>query len=354
MLNVDVAVIGAGILGCLVAQEISERNPATSVAIIERDMVGSGASRRSAGLHFPRGATETVREMSRFSQQYWTELAASQPGLPIFALPMTLVASRGQAAQAKSAYLSEAKLRPIISLPQLQSGLPADSVGWTVDGCHYADVHQLTQQLAETLRGRVQLIEGVRVTALEPGEDGVGIELGTGQRVQADKVVLSPGPWLAEPAWNDLVTPLGARVKKVVAMHIARRPAPEDQAISFHDEDAFLLPMARRGHWLFSYTCQEWDVDPDRLSTELSELDLATARGILQQLAPELLPYCTGGRVFCDAYSPDREPIITSLDAAGRIVFAGACNGAGYRLAPAIAARAAALVRSPILQGSTA
>jgi hypothetical protein len=38
------------------------------------------------------------------------------------------------------------------------------------------------------------------------------------------------------------------------------------------------------------------------------------------------------GRVFCDAFSRTGEPVV--LDRAGRVVFAGAANGSGYRLAP--------------------
>jgi glycine/D-amino acid oxidase-like deaminating enzyme len=49
--------------------------------------------------------------------------------------------------------------------------------------------------------------------------------------------------------------------------------------------------------------------------------------------------------VFCDAYSPSREPLVRTLDHDARIVFAGAANGSGYRLAPAIAAEAADLLR---------
>ena len=46
----------------------------------------------------------------------------------------------------------------------------------------------------------------------------------------------------------------------------------------FEDEDAFLLPVASRGHWLFSYTCTEWDVDPDALTGGVSAANLGAAR----------------------------------------------------------------------------
>lgn len=354
MADIDVAIVGGGIVGCVIARQLLAADPSTSIAIIDRAMAGAGATKRSAGLHFPRGASPAVRELSDYSQRYWTELAAGRPELPIHPLPMTLVASRDRADAARSAFLPGADLRPVADVPELVGGLPAGSVGWQVSGAHYADVHALTQLLAAELRASVRVIEGTRVTALTSGADGVDVEFGDGRSLRAGRVVLAPGPWLADPAWRELVAPLGARVKKVVAMHIAQPPGPGAQVVSFHDEDAFLLPLVSRGHWLFSYTCTIWDVDPDELSDSLTGEDFATALEVLTRLAPNLAPFCDGGRVFCDAYSTDREPIVQALNDTGHIIFAGACNGAGYRLAPAIAARAAELVRAEALLGSRA
>jgi len=64
----------------------------------------------------------------------------------------------------------------------------------------------------------------------------------------------------------------------------------------------------------------------------------------LERYLPELADAASSGRVFCDAYSPTGEPCVRTLDQAGRIVFAGAANGSGYRLAPAIASEAADLL----------
>ena len=48
--------------------------------------------------------------------------------------------------------------------------------------------------------------------------------------------------------------------------------------------------------------------------------------------------------MFCDAYGPAGEPVVRALDPSGRIVFAGAAGGSGYRLGPAIAAEAVDLL----------
>ncbi|MEU9001637.1 FAD-dependent oxidoreductase [Streptomyces sp. NPDC048551] len=342
----DVAVVGAGILGVLIAREILARDPAATVTVLDRDMIGSGASRRSAGLHFPRGANDTVRTLAAESERFYADLAAARPDLPIHPLGMTVLAPEAAEERLREVYLPEAKLRWTGELPPCIPQLPAHFGAWEGDGCQYADVHALTQLLAAELRGRVSFREGVAVTSVAAGPGGARLTLTGGATLNAGHVVIAPGPWLAEPAWRELVAPLGARVKKIVALHVDRAPAPGDRAVVLHDEDAFLLPLHHRGHWLLSYTCREWDVDPAAVDPALTAGHLREARALLTRYAPDLAAHCRSGRVFCDAYGPDGTPLVTPLDPFGRLVFAGAANGSGYRLAPALAARAVGLIPS--------
>ncbi|MFI9204908.1 NAD(P)/FAD-dependent oxidoreductase [Streptomyces sp. NPDC053048] len=341
---VDVAVVGGGVIGCMTAREILRRAPGTSVALLERDAVASGATRRSAGLHFPRGATERVRAMSGYSQDHYARLKKEHPRIPVHELGMTVVADAAAGDRLREVYLGSTRLSPVSAVPGDVVRLPPGSTAWTGEGCQYADVHALTRHLARELREQVAFREGVEVKALDAGASGVVLSLSTGEAVRAERVVLAPGPWLDAPAWRDLVRPLGARVKRVVALHIEKAPAEGDGAVVFHDEDAFLLPLYDRGHWLFSYTCREWDVDPDDSSPALSAAHLYEAQDVLSRYAPALAEHCASGQVFCDAYSPTGEPLITLLEGNGRLIFAGAANGSGYRLAPAIAARAVDLL----------
>ncbi|WP_194834410.1 FAD-binding oxidoreductase [Nocardia sp. XZ_19_369] len=348
MTNSTVAVIGAGIVGCLVAREVISRAPDTPVVVFDRDGIGTGASRRSAGLHFPRGATERVRQMTAYSHDFYADLAAKHPALPIHSLGLTVVATE-TAAQLGAVYLDRAALTPTETVPA-DIRLPQGARAWRGNGCHYADVPAVAQAVARELRPHVTFREGVRVTAVEDTGSEVLIRLSTGKTCTAGRVVLAPGPWLADPAWRDLVAPLHARVKKVAAIHIEQEPRRDDGVIVFQDEDAFLLPLRHSRHWLFSYTHQEWDVDPDTVSDGLDEKVLDAALPLLHRYSPALAERAAGGRVFCDAYSADREPQVRALDPAGRVIFAGAANGSGYRLAPAIAAEAVGLLQ---LDGET-
>lgn len=341
----DVAIAGAGILGCMIARMLVSRAPRASVVLIDRDLAGSGVSRRSAGLSLPLGATDRLRRMAAYSQDYYRELRRACPGLPLYPLRLCVVVPPADVAVMRSAYLDSARLAHAPGDAGGMVGGPAHMQIWSGEGCHYADVYAVVQALARQLRGRVSLREGASVTAIEPSGSQVTLRLGTGEVVTAGRVVIAPGAWLDAPAWRGLVEPLGLRVKKIVALHIEQKPAATDPVIVFSAHDnAFLLPVRHRGHWLLSYTCQEWDVDPDAPPAGLSARSLADARRILDYYATGLADRCMAGRVCCDAYSQAREPVARALDGHGRVVFAGAANGSGYRLAPAIAAAAVGLL----------
>ncbi|MFC6986764.1 FAD-dependent oxidoreductase [Streptomyces cirratus] len=109
---VDVAVVGAGVVGCMTAREVLHQSPGTGVMVLDRDTVGSGATRRSAGLHFPRGATERVRRMTAYSQDWYQELRAARPDVPVHPLGMTVIADADAQAALHTAYLPAARLRP--------------------------------------------------------------------------------------------------------------------------------------------------------------------------------------------------------------------------------------------------
>ncbi len=270
--------------------------------------------------------------MSAYSQRYYADLRDAMPSLPIRPLAMSVVACESSEPRLSAAYLESARLTRAGS-------------AWRGEGCQHADVRGVAQAVARDLRPRVGFREGVRVTAVEAAAHGVSLQLGTGESLTAERVVLAPGPWIAAPAWRELLAPLGLRVKKIVALHIEQRPSERDAVVVFEDEDAFLLPLVDRGHWLFSHTSHEWDVDPDTVASGLSPRDAGEALDCLRRHAPALAEHRAGGRVFCDAYSENREPVVRAVDPAGRVVFAGAACGSGYRLAPAIAQEAADLLR---------
>lgn len=339
-----IAILGAGIAGCLIARELLAARPAARVTLIDRDLAGLGASQRSAGVQFPTGRTERVRQWAAKSRDYYRELAARHPAAAHQSVTAVAACRGERAEELRGQCIDPGEIRPgLDAVPGLVEAR-TDVVSWEMPGCHSADVGALVQWLARTLRGSAALVEGCPVEALDDAGDRVRVTLASGETLEVDRLVLAPGPWANAAPWRALTAPLEIRIKKVVAFHIDHHPAHEARAILFPEEDAFVVPLVHRGHWLYSYTCPEWDHDPDLPAAGISRTNFEEASAVLRRYAPAAASRIRGGRVFCDAYSPAREPIVTTVGESGRIVFAGAANGSGYRLAPAIAAEAVALL----------
>src|SRR5215207_8033095 len=192
----DVVVVGAGILGCMIAREVTSRAPGASVVVVDRDLAGSGASGRSAGLQLPRGATDRLLSMAAYSQDYYDKLKQECPSLPLYPVGMSVLVSTANVTQMRAAYLPGARLSPVPEVGLATIRVPAHAEVWSCDGCLYADVYGVVQALARQLRPVVSLREGVRVTAVQPTRAGAVLRLGTGEELVARQVVLAPGPWI--------------------------------------------------------------------------------------------------------------------------------------------------------------
>jgi glycine/D-amino acid oxidase-like deaminating enzyme len=136
---------------------------------------------------------------------------------------------------------------------------------------------------------------------------------------------------------------LEIRVKKVVAFHIHKKPPENARAIFYPDYDAFLLPVKESGNWVFSYTCDHWDVKPDANVLHVDADNRDKALAVLEKMAPNFVPYCAGGHAFCDTYSKDYIPVVAKGLQGDNLVIITGANGAGFRLAPALANNAIAL-----------
>jgi glycine/D-amino acid oxidase-like deaminating enzyme len=341
MIKTDIAIVGGGIIGIVIAREIIKNTPDASIAIFEKRILGSGSSFYSAGVHFPRGINPRVQKMSLYSHNYYQEFIGGNT--PIYPLTMELITHSAHLDKTLSNYLPLAEFTPVITSLNSDIELSGQKELAILQGKggHYTDVFKLVNLFMHELRLQIDIHEGVSVDSLQRQGNGYLLGLSSGEQVIASKVILAPGPWLAEPAWRDRIADLGVRIKKIVAVHIAQVPAADAPLTIFHDDDAFLLPFYSRNHWLFSYTCQEWDMTPKDI-TALQSRDIETAKDVLSRYSPTLAQSIHDGRVFCDTYSASREPIITQLD--DGLIYAGGANGSGYRLAPAIASEVIALL----------
>lgn len=325
----DIVIIGAGIQGLLIASDLVSLKKGIRLAIVEQNLRGQGATIRTAGFDVPGGKTPKIREMSAYSQHYYRQRFKRSGGYyPV----RTLVHSNDEQL---SSYFRSGVCRRVSDPLINDSFLSFSHNQWVCSECYRGDMHALLQDLTHHLAEHVDFYESHSVQTICDDAAGLHIHLSSGMSLQSVKCVLCPGPWVNSNAFAKYTSHFKIRTKKIVAFHLEAPLFQESQAHFFLDEDAFLLPMADNRYWLFSYTCQTWDVNPEQRMTIFPE-DIACASNIVSKYAVNAQPLVKSGRVFCDAYSENREPIIQIVNDFNNIIFAGAASGSGFRLAPAI------------------
>lgn len=354
----DLAVVGAGIVGTMTAYLASAQHADWTIVLADRGLPGRGATAYSLALDIPYAASSGVRRLVDDSAPIYSSLAATMPACFRTLSAMAIVDAATTAEWLHRFSRTGVRLadaRDVLRLRNRWPTLvlsPADTVlaGLTAT-C--ATPVPLIDRLALDLRRRgVQCWEGSEVTAVESGSNGVELTMADGRQLLAARVVIAVGPWIATGRWKAVADHLGVRIKKVVAMHLDLRPAADDPVVLFMADDAFLLPDPAGDRYLFSFASREWDTPVDAAQLRITMDDRKVALDILERRLPGLERQWTGGRVFCDAYTPDRVPLVAEWPTDRRLCFATGSSGSGFRLAPGMARAALEHLTKPSLQAA--
>jgi glycine/D-amino acid oxidase-like deaminating enzyme len=204
--SADVAVIGAGILGCATAAFLAEAG--LRVLVVERDAVAAAASGRNSGLlqhpmdHDLAPLYERSLELYREVAEHGLELAREPAGLLVLAPPGDWV----EAELAALARFSELHAEP------LAEGAPArlePALAPELAGVRLATGHPVAPAAATRAFAARARAAGARFgTGAEARPVAGGVSVG-GVRVAAGAVVVAAGPWtpgLVDPsgAWRPI------------------------------------------------------------------------------------------------------------------------------------------------------
>lgn len=348
MESFDLAVIGAGVIGATTAYLAHVYRPEWHVVLLERSLIGDGATHYSAALDLPFGRTHRQRAMAVRSASFYRDMKSRYPELPIQEIPFALIAHEKDIANAAAAFI-DAGLHPP-SVPEWHKvclkypdvTLPQGYMVMMGINARHSSSKQLTSALVNKAcnDGNVECWEGAEVRNVDDISCGHTLVLADGRKITAKRVVIATGPWLTSGPRGAFSQAAGIRIKKVAAMHIDWCPPPHAPVLYFAAEEAFLLPLQEQRKLLLSFTSQEWDCQPEISKLKIDPNDRELALSILNRYWPALAEHCSGGRVFCDAYSQDRAPWVDWISPSHSLVVAGACSGSGVRLAPAIALEA--------------
>jgi D-hydroxyproline dehydrogenase subunit beta len=339
----DLVIVGGGIIGAMSAWRALRRQPSWRVLWVDRSLFGLGSSAHSAGLVTPYGRTPQHRALVSLSEGLVDEFRTDAVNCSTRELIGWYIASE----HALGTVLGSFVCRP----PDVASAQQVDQVCQSVPSLRLAKDEvmlgpvSLTQGVAiEMIRSIVRLCretdgfsiwEGTELTNWSSSCGAVEMSFSPKEHIESDLLLLALGPWLGHtglPA--DMAS---VKVKKVAACHIELRPAMEAPAVLFPERDAFLLPIPQERRWLFSFCSEQWGIEPSTFPLTISRDDDQIVESIIGQYIPDLNRFRHGGRIHCDGYGEDRIPVVRHVDAHRRVVFAGACAGSGYRLAPGIA-----------------
>ena len=195
--NFDVAVAGGGIVGAACALACAQRG--MSVALVERDVFGSGATAAGMGHIVVMDDSEAQFALTRYSQQLWHQLAAQLPSSAEYEQRGTLwIAADSEemeAAEKKHAWYSERSVPcQLLTATQLAAAEPNLARGFAggllvqEDGVVYPPAVALTlARRAQELGARMLL--GQTVSAIGDGY----LALADGTEVCATRIVLALG-----------------------------------------------------------------------------------------------------------------------------------------------------------------
>jgi len=208
-IDVDVVVVGAGLTGLWTAYYLSEADPTLRVAIVERDMVGFGASGRNggwcsalfavsekrldrvagpgSGAAMRRAMESTVDEVGKVAEGEGIECSWAKGGTVVLARTAAQLGRAGRHVdEARAAGIGATDLR-LLSPEEASHMAGASSVrgGTYTPHCAALDPARLVRGLAGAVEGRgVAIYEHTTAHAIGPGT--VRTEHGT---VRADTVI---------------------------------------------------------------------------------------------------------------------------------------------------------------------
>lgn len=326
----DIAVVGAGVLGCATAHRLAQRFGNMNIALIDRGRIGQGCSGSAGALSTPTVGQAALRARSDYARGWYLDYMHTDRAAPLRLLPMIYVGATDR--------YNELVERIGQPLHPLAAGtgphwmrVPADDSAWAGATAIWADVARLCERWVAQSASVVRY-EGSPVTAWEPEGQGWTLHFADGRALHVGRLIMARGPWTA--AREGVDTP-AVRTKRVTSWRLALRAGDDDAAMYFTDERAFLLPLPARGEWWLSITSNGWDCAPESSDARATADDLALAHRVLERYAPSLVDTVRGSSVHVDAYSADGVPFVHRCED-GRMIAAGG-SGSGFRYAPAVA-----------------
>jgi len=309
----DAAIVGGGIIGLASAWRAQQRG--LRVCVLERGEAGGGATRAAAGVLAPDPETPGFTALARRSAELWPGFAGELGDVGYTRCgSLVLTFDEGELADG---WLDGDSCRA------LEPGVSRDCVGgFLLD----EDAQVDPRRVAGALAGR---LDDLRTQADVVDVDPTSVVLADGSRVEADRVVLAAGAWVA----RRLARRLPVRPVKGQTLRL-RGPLPATRII--RSEHVYVVPRAN-GETVLGATIEEAGFD-ETPTAEATELLLQEAVRAVPAIADLELVEATAS---LRPGTPDDGPLIGEWEG---FLVAGGHYRNGILLAPVTAAAIVALL----------
>ena len=349
----DALVIGGGVNGASIAYALAARG--VRVTLVEKAAMASGASGRSSALirmHYTNEWDSRLAFASFPVFRDWPEVMGGEPvfthtgfvnvvGHPYAdALRKNVEMLRGIGVNTVALSPGELlALQPFASVDDLGAAAYEPDSGYANPSATVEGFRRRAVELG------AEILQWTAVTGIIRRESRVvGVETSAG-RIDTDAIVVAAGAW-APRLCREIGVELPARPKAIDTVLVQRPPELADPHMVFIDnaQGSYFRPESEI-FTLVGVPCQEWDIDPDTLSTGLPPHAPGVGAQILTHRIPamERATLARGYRAF-DCYSRDRHAILGAVDGIDGLYLATAFSGSGFKIAPAVGTCLAELI----------
>jgi len=347
MSTADAVVVGGGTVGAWCAYFLRQAG-LSRVVLVEKGLLGQGASSRAAGIVRMQGGTPEAVRLGMWSRRFYlsqrdqlgTDSGFVEQG---YLLPCFTEADVGAARERMA--MQTALSVPVrwLAPDEVDAVNPTLAPGQTLGGTfcdqdgYIAPPRNVAAYTVALLRSGVEVVEQVAFRGLAPGASSSAVDTSQG-RIDAGLVILTGGPKLAAVGRLAGIRIPAGGARHQVAVTERHRDLDRSRVPMVFDLAAGLYWRPEEGGLLFGMSNPD---EPPGENREVDEDYLARMRARLARLVP-----VTGGlglrRIWAATidYTPDHLPIIGRAPGLDRVTVACAA-GAGMMWGPAVARAAA-------------
>jgi sarcosine oxidase subunit beta len=346
--NYDIAIIGAGIMGCSTGLQLAKQG--LKVAILEKEGIGAGSTGKSSAVirqHYSnpltaRLALHSLRTFQNFSDEVGGESGFTQAGFIVVVAAKDHDGLEANVAMQQGLGVNTQLISPEESIELMPGLQTSDMVAAAYEPeSGYADPNLTVSSYSAAAKnaGAEIFLERAVTGICFEGEKVVGVDTASGP-INAPIVLNSAGPW-------------GARVAKMAGVdvpinscrvQVAFFGRPDSQAAEHPVVADFIHSTyfrAETGQLTLAGLIDPAEADaivnPDAFPEQLDkDFTLDVGERLVRRYPPMERSQARGGYASLYAITPDWHPVVDELIPDSGFFISAGFSGHGFKLGPAV------------------